>query len=110
MAVENKYFLNPGISLQLASNRTGWGVEASFFEHVAVMFVRREGVEWNICVSARLSQKHGVIEAAGAFAVEVYFSNSRSLVALQRAFRRHFIIPPQSRVPRLRSEMCFNVD
>ena len=33
------------------------------------------------------------------FAAEVHFSNSHSVIAVQRAFRRHFEIPPQSRVP-----------
>lgn len=34
-----------------------------------------------------------------AFAVEAYFSNSRSVIAVQRAFRRHFEIPPRGHVP-----------
>ncbi|GFY02907.1 hypothetical protein TNCV_3507871 [Trichonephila clavipes] len=34
-----------------------------------------------------------------AFTVEAYFSNDRSVVAVQRAFRRHFDIPPRGHVP-----------
>jgi transposase-like protein len=34
-----------------------------------------------------------------AFAVEAYFSNRHSVIAVQRAFRRHFEIPPRGRVP-----------
>uniref|UniRef100_A0A0K8T774 DUF4817 domain-containing protein n=1 Tax=Lygus hesperus TaxID=30085 RepID=A0A0K8T774_LYGHE len=34
-----------------------------------------------------------------AFAVETFFSNGRSFVATQRAFRAHFDIPPGGRVP-----------
>ncbi|GFS82979.1 hypothetical protein TNCV_1568511 [Trichonephila clavipes] len=57
-----------------------------------------EGVKWDICVSARLSLKHVVIEAAGAFTVEAYFSNGRLVIAVQRAFRHHLDIPPRGRV------------
>ncbi|GFV81662.1 hypothetical protein TNCV_1703191 [Trichonephila clavipes] len=35
----------------------------------------------------------------GAFALETYFTNGRSMVAVQCAFCRHFNIPPVSRVP-----------
>ncbi|GFT03392.1 transposable element Tc1 transposase [Trichonephila clavipes] len=35
----------------------------------------------------------------GAFAVETYFSNDRSGVAVQRVFRSHFDTPLRSRVP-----------
>ncbi|GFW57591.1 DUF4817 domain-containing protein [Trichonephila clavipes] len=31
--------------------------------------------------------------------VEVYFSNGRSVNAVQRSFRHHFDIPPRDRVP-----------
>jgi hypothetical protein len=34
-----------------------------------------------------------------AFAVEAYFSNGRSIIATQRAFRVHFNIAPCGRVP-----------
>ena len=34
-----------------------------------------------------------------AFTVEAYFSNGHSIIAVQRAFRRHFDIPPRGRVP-----------
>ncbi|GFV58791.1 DUF4817 domain-containing protein [Trichonephila clavipes] len=34
-----------------------------------------------------------------AFAAQVYFSNGRSVIEVQRAFRSHFNIPPQGRVP-----------
>jgi len=34
-----------------------------------------------------------------AFTAEAYFSNSRSIVAVQRAFRLHFHVPPRGRVP-----------
>ncbi|XP_057675297.1 uncharacterized protein LOC130905701 isoform X2 [Corythoichthys intestinalis] len=34
-----------------------------------------------------------------AFAVEAFFSSGRSIVATQRAFRRHFNIAPRGRVP-----------
>ncbi|KAJ4431903.1 hypothetical protein ANN_20509 [Periplaneta americana] len=33
------------------------------------------------------------------FAVEGYFSNGRSIIAMQCAFRTHFNIPPHGRVP-----------
>ena len=35
----------------------------------------------------------------GAFAVETYFSQSHSIVAVQRAFRTRYEIPPRDRVP-----------
>ena len=34
-----------------------------------------------------------------AFAVEAYFSNGHAVIAVQRAFRRHFKIPSRGRVP-----------
>ena len=34
-----------------------------------------------------------------AFAVETYFSNAHSVIVVQRAFRRHFHLPPRGRVP-----------
>ena len=34
-----------------------------------------------------------------AFAVEAFFSSGRSIVAMQRAFRRHFNIAPRGCVP-----------
>lgn len=34
-----------------------------------------------------------------AFAVKAYFSHGHSFIAVQRAFRRHFEIPPRGRVP-----------
>lgn len=34
-----------------------------------------------------------------AFTVEVYFSNGKSVIATQRAFRRHFNVAPLGRVP-----------
>ena len=34
-----------------------------------------------------------------AFAVEAFFSSGRSIVATQRAFRRHFNIAPRGHVP-----------
>ena len=34
-----------------------------------------------------------------AFAVETYFSNAHSVIVVQRAFRRHFNLPPRGRVP-----------
>ncbi|GFW32087.1 DUF4817 domain-containing protein [Trichonephila clavipes] len=47
-----------------------------------------------VCVSNMLSSRQ-----QRAFAVEAYFSNSRSVIAVQRAFRRHFNIPPRGHVP-----------
>lgn len=38
-------------------------------------------------------------KAERAFAVETYFSNGRSIIATQRAFRTHFNIAPRGRVP-----------
>ncbi|GFV22946.1 hypothetical protein TNCV_2623991 [Trichonephila clavipes] len=35
----------------------------------------------------------------GVFAVEVYLSNGRSVIAVQSAFRRHFDILPRGHVP-----------
>ncbi|GFW35693.1 hypothetical protein TNCV_4435421 [Trichonephila clavipes] len=49
---------------------TGWGAETSFFEDVPVIFLGRdsvEGVEWDICVPARLNLKHVEVEAAAQF-------------------------------------------
>ena len=34
-----------------------------------------------------------------AYAVEAYFSSGKSIIATQRAFRRHFSIAPRGRVP-----------
>ena len=34
-----------------------------------------------------------------AFAVEAYFSNHKSIIATQRAFRNHFNIAPRGPVP-----------
>ncbi|GFW13780.1 DUF4817 domain-containing protein [Trichonephila clavipes] len=34
-----------------------------------------------------------------AFAVEAYFSNSQSVIAVQRTFRRSFNVPPLDYVP-----------
>lgn len=34
-----------------------------------------------------------------AFAVEAYFANGQSVIAVQRAFRRRYDIPPRGRVP-----------
>lgn len=42
-----------------------------------------------------------------AFAVEAYFSNARSVIAVQRAFRRHFDIPPRGRVPDRKSVLMW---
>ncbi|GFS66892.1 DUF4817 domain-containing protein [Trichonephila clavipes] len=39
-----------------------------------------------------------------AFVVEAYFSNGRSMIAVQRTFCRHFEIPPRGRVP---DRKCF---
>lgn len=44
-----------------------------------------------------------------AFAVEAYFSFSHSIIATQRAFRKHFNIAPAGRVPN-RKSVCLWVD
>ncbi|GFU54600.1 hypothetical protein TNCV_2160731 [Trichonephila clavipes] len=78
------------------------GVGISCFERVAVVFVGKgsvEGKEWDICVTTLLSLKHVVVKAAQrAFAVQTYFSNGRSVVVVQRVFRRRFDIPPRGRI------------
>ncbi|GFV07187.1 hypothetical protein TNCV_3602051 [Trichonephila clavipes] len=58
-----------------------------------------EGVEWDICVSSRLSLKLLWSRQQRAFVVQAYFSNGRSVIAMQRAFRHHFDIPPRGYVP-----------
>ncbi|GFV42169.1 hypothetical protein TNCV_3164011 [Trichonephila clavipes] len=55
-----------------------------------------EGVG-DICVSANLSLKHAVIEAAGHFCHGGVFLEGRLVVAVQRTFYRHFNIPLRSR-------------
>jgi len=34
-----------------------------------------------------------------AFVVEVFFKNNEYVIAMQRAFRTHFCIPPNSDIP-----------
>ncbi|GFV75224.1 uncharacterized protein TNCV_3190731 [Trichonephila clavipes] len=43
-----------------------------------------------------------------AFTVETYFSNARSVIALQRVFRRHFDIPTRSHVPDQKCVLMWN--
>ncbi|GFW92217.1 hypothetical protein TNCV_3541031 [Trichonephila clavipes] len=71
----------------------------------AVIFVGRgvrratvEGVEWDICVSARLSIKHVVIEAAGRFCREGVFLE-RSVGGYSTVVVSHFDIPRRGCVP-----------
>ncbi|GFW53283.1 hypothetical protein TNCV_4075041 [Trichonephila clavipes] len=52
----------------------------------------------DICVPAGLSLKHVVVETEHAFAVEAYFSNDRSMIAVQRAFHSYFNIPSRGHV------------
>ncbi|GFX34857.1 DUF4817 domain-containing protein [Trichonephila clavipes] len=61
--------------------------------------VRRQGwsgihVFYPISVSNMLGSRQQRI-----FAVGEYFSNCRSVIAVQRAFHRHFDIPPRGHVP-----------
>ncbi|GFV45063.1 hypothetical protein TNCV_908101 [Trichonephila clavipes] len=46
----------------------------------------------------------------GTFAMEAYFSNNWSVVAVQRAFRRYIDISPQSRVPPDRKCVLMGMD
>ncbi|GFV59043.1 DUF4817 domain-containing protein [Trichonephila clavipes] len=69
-----------------------------------MMFARRGGVLWNmwsgifvfppVSISNMLWSRQ-----QRAFAVETYFSNGRSVIAVQHAFRRYVDIPRRERVP-----------
>ncbi|GFV66368.1 elongation factor P [Trichonephila clavipes] len=43
-----------------------------------------------------------------AFAVEAHFYKDRSVIAVQRAFRRHFDIPPRNHVPNRKCVLMWN--
>ena len=54
---------------------------------------------WEVPVTTLHSRKDGVVHEQRAFVVETYFSQSHSIVAVQRAFRTRYQIPPRDRVP-----------
>ncbi|GFV65530.1 DUF4817 domain-containing protein [Trichonephila clavipes] len=69
-----------------------------FFKHVPVMFVgkgRWKG--WNgVFVLPTVSVSNMLW---CAFALEVYFSKGRSVIAVQRAFHCHFLVSSRGHVP-----------
>ena len=66
-----------------------------------------EGWGWarNVQVVGKFPLQHSAVvkmvwfNEQRAFAVETYFSQSHSIVAVQRAFRTRYQIPPRDRVP-----------
>ena len=66
-----------------------------------------EGWDWDRKVQAvgKFPLQHSAVvkmvwsNEQRAFAVETYFSRSHSIVAVQRAFRTRYQIPPRYRVP-----------
>ena len=66
-----------------------------------------EGWGWarKVQVVGKFSLQHSAVlkrvwsNVQRAFAVETYFSQSHSIVAVQRAFRTRYQIPPRDRVP-----------
>jgi len=70
---------------------------------------RRVGLGSKVQVVGRFPLQHSAVvkmvwsNEQRAFAVETYFSQSHSIVAVQRAFRTRYHIPPRDRVPNRKS-------
>ena len=56
---------------------------------------------WEVPVITLRSRKDSVVQRAARIyrRNQTYFSQSHSIVAVQRAFRTHYQIPPRDRVP-----------